>query len=833
MRSSTHIRSRAQAPRRARLALEALEGRALPSTFTVSNLLDNTDPGSLRWAVGQANSNPGPDTVVFASGVSGTLALTGGELLITDSVTINGPGASLLTVSGNNASRVFDVSNSATVTLAGLTIANGSVTGHDDTGTPITSYGGGGILNQAGSTLTLNQDTLSNNTATAASTSVDVFGGCLLNEGRATVTSCTFSSNEATGGGGPSFFGGSEGGAIDNFGGAILSVADSTFTANQALGASSGGAANNFGIGGAIENNAGLQTVSNGVLLTQPATPSMATISNCTFTGNMASGGAGVLGNGGALDNEGTGATMTVSGSTFNNNQSVGGDGAGSIGGAIMNLADSTLTVTNSSFSGNEALGGGSGTSGGGGAIVNDGGDFSSATTTATISNCTFTGNMAGGVVGVANVSANGGAIVNAGPFGLMTVNNSTLMDNQAVGQSGVNGVGGVGGAINNFSGATLSVTSSSFIGNQALGASSGSAGIGGAIDSEPQYGGTPSLAVKATITNCTFSGNVAGASTGVSGVTGFGGALANQGKGTSATMTVSDSTLSANSAQTNGGGIANQTGGSVTLNNTIAANSTSGGDLFLDSGNGSIFTGSHDLIGDGSDLGSLTSSLQGNPLLAALGNYGGSAQTLALLPGSPAINAGSSALAAGLSTDQRGSPRIAGSVVDIGALESQGFKITASSGNHQSADEGTSFANPLTVTVTANNAGEPVNGGVVTFTAPPSGSSAILSAHTATITAGTASVTATANPHSWLVHGHGNHLRRQHTGQLLPDRDRPEEADRHQPPSSVGQHVGVRPGGVVHGGGERHRRRGAPGDRRHGDVPGGRERLGHSRAQH
>src|SRR5262245_35891316 len=77
---------------RTALRLEALEDRALPSTFTVLNLNDSGD-GSLRAAVAAANANPGADTVAFASGVHGTITLTGGELLISDSVAINGPGA--------------------------------------------------------------------------------------------------------------------------------------------------------------------------------------------------------------------------------------------------------------------------------------------------------------------------------------------------------------------------------------------------------------------------------------------------------------------------------------------------------------------------------------------------------------------------------------------------------------------------------------------------------------------------------------------------------------------------------------------------------------------
>jgi hypothetical protein len=167
----------------------------------------------------------------------------------------------------------------------------------------------------------------------------------------------------------------------------------------------------------------------------------------------------------------------------------------------------------------------------------------------------------------------------------------------------------------------------------------------------------------------------------------------------------------------------------------------------------GNVTSSDHDLIGDGTgsnlsngDSGGDTvgtSSNPINPLLGPLANYGGPTLTMALLPGSPAIDAGSSAY--GGSTDQRGKPRVG--ATDIGAFESQGFSIAVSSGNNQRATFNTAFAQPLVVAVTANNAVEPVAGGFITFTAPDSGASAILSGSPATIGSdGKASVTATAN---------------------------------------------------------------------------------------
>src|SRR5688572_5235116 len=71
-------------------AVESLEGRTLFTAFTVLTLADGGD-GSLRQAVFDANGLPGADTIVFADGLSGTIALSGGQLSITDDLTIDGP----------------------------------------------------------------------------------------------------------------------------------------------------------------------------------------------------------------------------------------------------------------------------------------------------------------------------------------------------------------------------------------------------------------------------------------------------------------------------------------------------------------------------------------------------------------------------------------------------------------------------------------------------------------------------------------------------------------------------------------------------------------------
>ena len=139
-----------------RLLVEQFEDRTVPS-YLVTTPLDVVDPNdgvlSLREAVQAANATPGADVIRFAPRVHGTIAL--GELRVTDALTIDGPGAGRLAVSGNDATRVFDISPGSTVAIEGLTIAHGL------------AVNGGGILNDGG-ILTLSQDVISDNEALGA-----------------------------------------------------------------------------------------------------------------------------------------------------------------------------------------------------------------------------------------------------------------------------------------------------------------------------------------------------------------------------------------------------------------------------------------------------------------------------------------------------------------------------------------------------------------------------------------------------------------------------------------------------------------------------------------
>jgi hypothetical protein len=168
--------------------LEYLECRDLPSILTVLNNSDS-GPGSLRQAIADAQSG---DTINFHPSLRGrTIRPTGGELAVSKSLNIEGPGPDRLTVSGNNASRVFDVTGSGLhVTIAGLTIANGLA-------------GSGGGIEIELATLTLSHVTLENNRAVGSAGGGNAFGGGVSNVGGTlNVSDCTFAGNRAVGGNG-------------------------------------------------------------------------------------------------------------------------------------------------------------------------------------------------------------------------------------------------------------------------------------------------------------------------------------------------------------------------------------------------------------------------------------------------------------------------------------------------------------------------------------------------------------------------------------------------------------------------------------------------------
>jgi hypothetical protein len=433
-----------------RLSVEQLDDRVVPSTFTVKNLADS-GADSLRAAVIAANSNPGNDVIKFTGGLHGTVVLTSGELVLTDGLRIGGPGANRLVVSGNDASRVFQIGSGVPVGIDGLTVAHGHAAGQ-----------GGGIFNAG--ILTVSDSILSDNTAVGISGTtlgavVDAFGGGIFNTGTLAVGHTRFVHNQSIGADGISSTIGSSaiGGAISSVGTptapSAAKVSHSTFLGNQAIGGAAGIGASRAGLGGAIQNSAGAFTVSDSL-----------------FQDNRAIGG---------LDNG-----------------VPGGFGTG-VGGAIANVAragSALLVVSHSTMTNNQAVGGAAGAGpigqdGRGGAIVNYifGGVPLPVTVTATahVDHSTLFGNEAVGGAGPTSGNGQGGGIANLNG-GVLTVSDSVIARNRAIGGAGVgNGGNGQGGGIFN-DGPTpvgtpnLSLRRSLVVLNRADGGAAGSGGSAG-----------------------------------------------------------------------------------------------------------------------------------------------------------------------------------------------------------------------------------------------------------------------------------------------------------------------------------------------------------------
>jgi predicted outer membrane repeat protein len=199
---------------------------------------NNAGAGSLRQMVSDNNALGGGNRVVFSNIVTGTITLSGGELLVTRDVDIVGPGDKVLTVSGNNTSRVLHLTN-ATVNISGLTVANGMASS------------GGGIFQDSG-TLKMIRCAISNNYASS-------FGGGIAASGIVALADCTILRNRGNS---------SDGTGIGQIAGS-LTLTNCTFLQNS----------NPSGRGGALE-----------VLYTAGAI-----INNCTFVSNNATFGGGLI----------------------------------------------------------------------------------------------------------------------------------------------------------------------------------------------------------------------------------------------------------------------------------------------------------------------------------------------------------------------------------------------------------------------------------------------------------------------------------------------------------------------------------------------------------
>lgn len=338
------------------------------------------------------------------------------------------------------------------------------------------------------------------------------------------------------------------------------------------------------------------------------------TLVNLTVANGLATNGAGIYNNGG---------TVTVKNCTFTNNVALGASSGNGLGGGICNVYGA-VNVTGSTFVSNSAAGG-AGAAGPAGASEY----------------------AAGGAGGSGGTGA-GGAIYNypnAFFASQLFITNCTFYGNSAAG-----GNGGAGG--NGFNGYEYYNNGFIFV-YGGPGGAGGGAGYG--------YGGDIESFGSVVAVNDTFAGGSASG--------GAGGVGGNQGN-------LNQSGIFNYGNGSNGGGLGGNIGeasGTFLFINTIVANPVQGSNFY----GGTITDGGNNLSSDATPAFTAASSFTNtNPNLGSLTNNGGPAWTMALLAGSPAIDKGQ--IIAGLTTDQRGLPRLSGVGVDIGAYELQVVGIDA-----------------------------------------------------------------------------------------------------------------------------------------------------------
>lgn len=338
---------------------------AFGSTTTVTNTNDS-GPGSLRDAI--ATAAPG-DTIDF--GVTGTITLTS-TLVIDKSLTIRGPGAASLSVSGNDSVVVFVTAYNTNVTISGLTVTKG-FNAHQ-------GGWGGGIVNRG--SMTVSDCVITRNTIPAGGGP----GGGIFNYSSLKLINSIVSGNSAAYGGG----------GVWNNGNATLEIVDSTISANSTVGDGAGVS----NVGGTVTiirtHFSGNTTPNNGGGVANNGTYGTLTVIDSTFSGNSNNGicsGCNSTQYPGSLGTQ----HLTITGSTFSGNTSAG------FGGGIVSWG--TTSITNSTFASNTAYQGG-------GVYVYTG--------QTKISNSTFSGNRA--------ITYGGGV------FGAPILKNTVLADSGAAG---------------------------------------------------------------------------------------------------------------------------------------------------------------------------------------------------------------------------------------------------------------------------------------------------------------------------------------------------------------------------------------------------------------
>jgi uncharacterized repeat protein (TIGR03803 family) len=452
---------------------------------------------------------------------------------------------------------------------------------------------------------------------------------------------------------------------------------------------------------------------------------------NLTIADGQSANGAGIFNDGGNLNLLGTllrsniaSASMTYSlsteyagGGVFNRGGTISGTNCAFLGnaaqapgqingtpspargGAILNESG-LVNLQNCVFTADRASGGSCdvspGADGSGGAIHNSG--------TLVVTRCTFIQNSATGgpgswwsqyvyyLPGLQGGSATGGAIYNEG---VLTVDSCTLASNTVAGGNGGTGGGGyncedndnkrggnggaggsgIGAAL--FGGGAANVVNTTFAWNTAAGGAGGAGGSGGRCTLSGGVGGPGGAGANGGssfgaiyggvhLTDCTLAFNTATGGSGGAGGGGGQGAYYNGSNGPGGAW---------GAAGLAGGGI----NGGWLLNTLLASNTPA-------NGSGTITDAGHNLSSDGScvftSIGSLNNT---DPKLGPLANNGGPTMTMALMFGSPAINAGTAIGAP--ATDQRGVIRPQGPGVDMGAFEYQYVPVITGAKFHSATE--------------------------------------------------------------------------------------------------------------------------------------------------
>jgi len=614
------------------LRYEPLEDRRLLAVVTVNTLSDVTDLNdnltTLREAIFATNLVPGADTITFAPALTAngpaTILLTQGELRITDSLTITGPGANLLTIDASGSdptpatkngdgARIFNIDNGNNSTFLDVSVSGVCLTGGD------AGSGGGAILSVENVLLT--EVVIRGNAAVRGGGIASRFGGLSL------VNSTVANNVARTSEGGGIFVSDStrelviSGSAITNNaavspdignGGGISShmrttIQDSTISGNSTAGA--GGGIHIIGI---------------------------LTVRNCTIDSNTSS----------STTNAGGGihayqGNSTIVGSTITNNKALQGEG----GGIRQHLG--SLLIEDSIVNNNSALWGG--------------GVSASDNVTVQINRTTINSNAA-------RIDSYGGGVFIL--KGTLLLIDSAVNDNVGSTSAGLFG-----------DRANINIVRTTFLRNSGsgIGTSLSQLWIEESTISEntgTRGGGIELLATAAQIVSSSISNNKASS---------FGGGVFNSG----GELSIRFSTITGNQALADGGsGVASRGSTStstIVVSSIVAGNLSSDVDVVMlgapDSTNSFQSLG-HNLVGTGTAVsrfnqsGDQTGIL--DPLLGPLANNGGPTLTHALLPGSPAINAGDLSAVAGVNgvplLDQRGTPfgRVFNGRIDIGAFEYQ-----------------------------------------------------------------------------------------------------------------------------------------------------------------